>query len=117
MDLIVVPPSWTPSSAKGVLQDCANATTTCVEPDPVPHCSFASLLRKLPFGSLSGCGEAIRFCGFRVVSWVYQAELVTILKVEPGGRVVCEALLISGLGSSPASLLKFVFSVLVFCTA
>ena len=99
IDLIVGPPSWMPSLANGVLQDWANAKRTAVLPDPLPHCSLLSLLSRLPLGSLSGCGE--RSSLVRVPaseSWVYQAELVTILNVEPGGRVVWVALFSSGLG-------------------
>ena len=84
--------------ANGVLQDSANAVITGVWPDPLPHGASLSSLRRFPFGSLSGCGEKTVCSGFRVAFWVYQAELVTILNVEPGGRVVWVALLISGLG-------------------
>src|SRR6476646_10802225 len=98
IDLIVLPPRSMPSCANGVLQDWANAKITGVWPDPSPHCSLLSLLSRFPLGRWSGCGEAIFWSGFRVESWLYQAELVTILNVEPGGRVVWVALFSSGLG-------------------
>ena len=56
-----------------------------VWPEPSPHCSPLSLLRKLPFGSFSGCGENRDVCGVLAALWVNHAEVVTILKVEPGG--------------------------------
>ncbi len=91
--------------ANGVLQDWANAVITGVWPVPSPQGSSLSSLRRFPFGSLSGCGRVDLLLRVRVdVFWVYQAELVTILKVEPGGRVVWVALLISGLGFSAESL-------------
>ena len=68
-------------------------------------------------GSCSGCGESITVFGFLVESWLYHAELVTILNVEPGGSVVCDALFSSGLGSSAVSLLSIVLSLVVSCTA
>src|ERR1700742_2975990 len=83
--LIVGPPSWMPSLANGVLQDWANASIAAVWPEPFPHVSPLSLLRKLPFGSFSGCGEASSVVGLLVAAWVSQDELVTILNVEPGG--------------------------------
>src|SRR5690242_5012140 len=87
-----------PIFANGVLHDWANAMSTWVLPEPLPHCSPLSLLSGLPFGRISGCGESTTVLVFLVESWVYQAELVTILNVEPGGIVVCDALLTSGLG-------------------
>ena len=45
------------------------------------------------------------------------AELVTILNVEPGGKVVWVALFSSGLGYCAMSWVSFLFSVLVSCTA
>src|ERR1700722_11695988 len=105
-----------PSPANGVLQDWANATSTAVLPDPLPHCSLLSLLSRFPLGSLSGCGESMTVFGFLVVSWLYQAELVTILNVEPGGRVVWVALFSSGLGLSALSWLSTLLSVGVSCT-
>ena len=98
--LMIGPPRSMPMFANGVLQDWANAVITGVWPDPSPHASSLSSLRWFPFGSFSGWGEKTFCCGFLDVIWVYQAELVTILKVEPGGRVVWLALLISGLGFS-----------------
>ena len=55
--------------------------------------------------------------GFLVESWLYHAELVTILNVEPGGSVVCDALFSSGLGSSPVSLVSTCVILVVSCTA
>ena len=66
IDLIVWPPSWMPRLAKGVLQDWANAKSTAVWPDPLPHGSLLSLLSRLPLGSLSGCGESMTVFGFLV---------------------------------------------------
>src|SRR5690349_13161847 len=106
-----------PRLANGVLHDCANAKSTGVLPEPLPHCSPLSLLSVFPFGRVSGCGESITVVGFRVASCVYHAELVTILNVEPGGRVVCVALLISGLGLFALSSVSALFSCVVSCTA
>ena len=44
--------------------------------------------------------------GLRVALWVNHAELVTILKVEPGGSVVWVALFSSGLGFCLSSALS-----------
>src|SRR6516165_11223099 len=106
-------PSW----ANGVLQDWANATITAVLPEPLPHRSPLSLLSVLPFGKVSGCGESMRVCGLSAGFWVYQAELVTILNVEPGGSVVCDALFSSGLGFWLLSWARTLFSVVLLCTA
>src|ERR1700678_2466485 len=100
---IVGPPRRRPMFANGVLQDSANAWLTGVWPDPLPQGSSLSSLSRFPFGSFSGCGEKTAVFGFRAALPVYQEELVTILNVEPGGRVVWAALLISGLGVSLVS--------------
>src|SRR6185312_10096420 len=102
--------SWMPSPANGVLQDWANAVMAGVLPDPLPHCSPLSLLRKLPFGSFSGCGESRRVLGLLAGFCEYQAELVTILKVEPGGNADWAALFSSGLGTCASRALSFLFS-------
>src|SRR5258708_36624960 len=110
MDFRVSPPSWMPSPAKGVLQDWANAWMAGVLPDPLPHCSLLSLLRKLPFGSFSGCGESRSVLGLLAGFCVYQAEVVTILKVEPGGNADWVALFSSGLGTCASRALSFLIS-------
>src|ERR1700753_787131 len=103
---MVEPPTCMPSSANGVLQDWANASITGVLGAPVPQISPSSLLRVLPLGRVSGCGEATATSGVLDELWSYQAEVVTILNVEPGGRVVWVALFSSGLGSSLSSWLS-----------
>ncbi len=99
-----------PSPANGVLQDWANAWIAAVLPEPFPHCSPLSLLRKLPLGSFSGCGESSSVLGLLAGFWVYQAEVVTILKVEPGGNADWVALFSSGLGTCASSALSFLIS-------
>src|ERR1700745_2474909 len=106
MDFRASPPSWMPSPAKGVLQDCANAVIAGVLPDPSPHFSPLSLLRKLPLGSFSGCGESRSVLGLLAELLVYQVEVVTILKVEPGGNSDWVALFSRGLGLWLISLLS-----------
>src|SRR5215469_8409633 len=110
MDLIVSPPIWTPSWANGVLHDMANAWMAGVWPDPSPQVSPLSLLRKFPFGSLSGWGEASGVWGVLAALWLYQAEVVAILNVEPGGNVVCVALFSSGLGTCARRVLSFLIN-------
>src|SRR5579875_2963093 len=45
----------------------------------------ASLFRKLPFGSRSGCGAGNVVSGLATLPVENAADAVTILKVEPGG--------------------------------
>src|SRR6185437_13318451 len=119
IELMVLPPRSMPSCANGVLQDWANASRMAVWPDPSPHCSggVPSLFSRFPLGRWSGCGEATFVCGFLVESWLYQAELVTILNVEPGGRVVWAALFSSGLGFCLLSWVSTSLSLVVSSTA
>src|SRR5712691_6269844 len=106
-----------PSAANGVLQDWANAWIAGVLPDPLPHCSLLSLLRKLVFGSFSGCGESRSVLGLLTELLAYQAEVVTTLKVEPGGNADWVALFSSGLGFWLISLLSLALNVGPSCEA
>src|SRR5215468_561395 len=106
-----------PRPAKGVLQDWANAWMAGVVPEPLPHCSLLSLDRKLPLGSFSGCGEARGELGLLAGLLVNQADVVTILNVEPGGNSDWVALFSSGLGLWLISLLSLSLNFWPSCVA
>src|SRR6201997_572682 len=100
------PPSCMPRLPNVVSQDCENAHRIVVWPvaPALPHTSLLSLCSLLVVcGSDSTCGESTMLFGLRVASCANHAELVTILKVEPGGRVVWVAVFSSGLGLSLSS--------------
>jgi hypothetical protein len=96
-----------------VSQDWANAYRIVVWPEPSPQTSPLSLCSlEVVCGRVSTVGELTWLLSFLSLFWVNQAELVTILNVEPGGRRDSVALLISGLGRSLRSCLSFAFSAL-----
>src|SRR5579859_6754374 len=79
-----------------VLQDWANASISGTCPLPLPHVSPLSLISLLVVpGRLSALGAYTGEFGLKrpVLSAV---ELVTILKVEPGGKVALMARFSSG---------------------
>src|SRR5215468_447601 len=107
------PPRFMPSLPNVVSQDCENAWMIVVWPlaSALPHSSPLSLCSLLTVcGSVSTCGESTMLFVVRLMSWVNHEALVTILNVEPGGRVVCVAWFSSGLGFCLSSAWSFLFS-------
>src|SRR5215469_6426868 len=107
------PPRFMPSLPNVVSHDCENAQRIVVWPlaPALPHTSPLSLCSLLTVcGSVSTCGESTMLFVVRLMSWVNHAALVTILNVEPGGRVVCVAWFSSGLGVCLSSAWSFLFS-------
>ena len=76
-----------PMLANAVLHDSVNAVSIVALPFPVvPHASSLLLMRLvLVCGSVSGWSARRPPCSGSGVPWLNRAELVTILKVEPGG--------------------------------
>src|SRR5215475_14654274 len=114
------PPRSMPSWPNVVSQDCENAHRIEVSPvaPALPHTSLLSLCSLLVVcGSVRICGECTMVLVLRVASCANHAELVTILKVEPGGKVVWVALLSSGLGLWRRSCRSYAFSALPLWTA
>ena len=75
-----------PRAPNAVLQDCQNAWM--IGGCPSPQVSPPSLTRWLvPLGSVSTGGAGTGVCGLATLPSENAAELVTILKDEPGGYV------------------------------
>src|ERR1039458_7272512 len=104
-----------PRSPKAVLQDSVNAVMSGTR--PLPHASPSKLISGwLTPGSLSWVGA------FTSVFWLYlpvlkAVELVTILKLDPGGKVTAVARLSSGWFGSASRRLSFLWSFLPFRVA